>query len=255
MSPSRIIPILIGLTMIVLGAGLAFAWGFCRVYVPADKCLVLIRKTGTDLAPGQIIAEEGQKGIQRQALGPGRYFFNPWIWDTEIHDLIDIPAGNPQTWREVIAAGETNYQVPTIAGEWPQVGIVTSLAGKPWNQESEVVDEGFQGIQRRVLTPGTYRLNPLAYKVELANAIIVPLGCCGVVTSQLGEMPGVEIVTEPVIGPDGQLVQKEQRQVQRLADVGQRGVLKNILQPGIYYINPKSSRSAWSRSATTRSLK
>jgi len=239
MSLSKTFSGLAGFVLIILGAGLAYVWVACRAYVYPDKCLVLIRKTGEPLEPGQIIAEEGQKGIQRQALGPGRYFFNPWVWDWEIHDLIQIPAGDPQTWREVLAAGEAHYQAPTAEGEWPQVGIVTSLAGKPWDKDSEVVDEGFQGIQREVLTPGTYRLNPRAYKIELAGAVVVPLGCCGVVTSQLGDMPGVEILTESVIGPDGEVSEGQKRQVQKLADVGQRGVLKKILQPGIYYLNPK----------------
>jgi hypothetical protein len=200
---------------------------------------VLTRKTGDPLPAGLKIAEPGQKGIQRTALGPGRYFFNPWVWDWELHDLVEIPAGDPQTWREVYAAGDPDYQVPKIEGAWPRVGIVTSLAGKLWDQEAEVVDEGYQGIQRRVLTPGTYRLNPRAYKIELDDAVIVPLGCCGVVTSQLGEMPGVEIITEALIGPDGEPVEGERKQVQKLAEEGQRGVLKDILQPGIYYLNPK----------------
>lgn len=239
MSLPRLISGLIGAVLVLAGAGLLYVWTACRVYVPPDKCLVLIRKTGAPLPPGQKIAEPGQKGIQREALGPGRYFFNPWVWEWEVHDLTVVPAGDPATWREVYAAGDADYQVPRLEGQWPKVGIVTSLAGRPWEGKAEVVDEGYQGIWRRVLTPGTYRLNPRAYKVELADAVVVPLGCCGVVTSQLGEMPGFEIVTETSIGPDGEPVAGERKQVQKLAEPGQRGVLKDILQPGIYYLNPK----------------
>jgi hypothetical protein len=239
MSLTRIIGSIVGVVLVLGGVALGYVWTACRAYVPSDKCLVLIRKTGEALPAGQKIAEAGQKGIQRLALGPGRYFFNPWVWEWELRDLTEIPAGDPQTWREVYAAGDPDYQVPKMEGQWPKLGIVTSLAGKPWDQEAEVVDAGYQGIQRRVLTPGTYRLNPRAYKVELADAIVVPLGCCGVVTSQLGAMPGVEIVTETSIGPDGEPVEGEQKRVQKLAEEGQRGVLKDILQPGIYYLNPK----------------
>jgi hypothetical protein len=238
MSLSRIIAVVVGCVLVVGAVGLGYLWSACRAWVPPDKCLVLIRKTGDPLPAGQEIAEPGQKGIQRQALGPGRYFYNPWIWDWELRDLIEIPAGDPQTWREVYATGDADYQVPKIEGKWPRVGIVTSLAGKPSETQSEVVEEGYQGIQRRVLTPGTYRLNPRAYKVELADAVVVPLGCCGVVTSQLGDMPDVEIVTETLIGPDGEPIEGERKQVQKLAEKGQRGVLKDILQPGIYYLNP-----------------
>ncbi len=238
MSLYRIIGTVVGATLVLVGLGLGYAWTACRAYVPPDKCLVLIHKTGEPMPAGQKIAEEGQKGIQRRALGPGRYFYNPWVWDWELHNLLEIPVGDPQTWREVYAAGDADYQVPTIEGSWPKVGIVTSLAGKPWTEKSEVVDKGYQGIQREVLTPGTYRLNPRAYKVELVDAQVVPLGCCGVVVSQLGETPGIEVITETAIGPDGEPVEGERREIQKLAAKGERGVLVDILQPGIYYLNP-----------------
>ena len=210
----------------------------CRVWVPQDKCLVMTRKTGENLPPGQIIAEKGQKGIQREALGPGRYFYNPFVWEPKVERLVVVPAGDPTEWKEVYSEADADYNVPQIVGKWPKVGVVTSLAGKPAPAGQKVVDKGYQGIWREVLTPGTYRLNPSAYKVELHDAAVIPLGCCGVVTSQLGDSPGTETVIETAIGPDGQTIQGEQRQVQKLADEGQRGVLKNILQPGIYYLNP-----------------
>ena len=235
---TRYIAALVGSLLILGVIVFAVIMTKCRVWVPQDQCLVLTRKTGQNLPPGQIIAEEGQKGIQRKALGPGRYFFNPIVWDWETKPLVVVPAGDPQTWREIYSEAENDYNVPQIEGDWPKVGVVTSLAGKPAPVGQKVVDKGFQGIWREVLTPGTYRLNPSAYKVELHNAVVIPLGCCGVVTSQLGNSPGTETVIETAIGPDGQTIQGEQRQVQKLADEGQRGVLKNILQPGIYYLNP-----------------
>ena len=239
MTVSRIIGGLVGVVLVLSAAVLAFAWTVCRVYVKYDECLVLVRKTGEPMPLGQLIAEPGQKGIQREALGPGRYFFIPWQWETKKYPLVEISAGDPATWREVWAAGEPDYSTPKVEGQWPEVGIVTSLAGQPWPHESEVVDDGYQGIQRKVLTPGTYRLNPRAYKVKKEPAVVVPLGCVGVVTSQLGEMPGVETIEEVSIGPDGEPVKGRTKVVQRLAEEGQRGVLKDVLQPGIYYLNPK----------------
>jgi regulator of protease activity HflC (stomatin/prohibitin superfamily) len=230
---------LLGSVLILAAVGLGFAWAFCRVYVRPDECLVLVRKSGAPMPAGQKIAEPGQKGIQREALGPGRYFFLPWKWELEKYPLVEISAGDPATWREAWASGEPDYTIPTIEGRWPQVGLVTSLAGKPWPHEAEVVDEGFQGIQRRVLTPGTYRLNPRAYRVETVPAVVVPLGCVGVVTSQLGEAPGDEVIEEVGIGPDGEPIKGRARVVQKLAEEGQRGVLRDVLPPGIYYVNPK----------------
>lgn len=238
MTIQRLIAAIVGAALVAGALGLAFAWTFCRVYVAPNQCLVMIRKSGEALPGGQKIAEPGQRGIQREALGPGRYFFWPWLWETELHPVVEVSAGDPATWREVYVAGDPEYQVPRMEGQWPEVGIVTSLAGREWTGETEVVDDGYQGIQRRVLTPGTYRLNPRAYKVEKAPAVVVPLGCVGVVTSQLGRMPGTEVIEEVSIGPDGE-PQVRPRVVQKLADEGERGVVKNVLQPGIYYLNPK----------------
>ena len=239
MTIGRIVPGIVGAGLILAAATIGAAWSVCRAYVGPNECLVLIRKTGEPLPPDQKIAEPGQQGIQREALGPGRYFFNPLKWQWETHPLVKISAGDPATWREVWKKGSPDYAIPELRGDWPEVGVVTSLAGKTWTGTTEVVDAGFQGIQRKVLTPGTYRLNPYAYKVERVPAIVVPLGCIGVVTSQLGEMPGVETIREVSIGPDGEPIEGSSKVVQKMAEEGQRGVLKNVLQPGIYYLNPK----------------
>lgn len=237
MKLGRIIVGLVGILLVLSGIGLAFVWVACRAYAPPDKMLVLTRKTGEPMPPGQKIAEPGQKGIQKTALGPGRYFRNPYVWDWELHDLIEIPAGDPVTWREVYGAGNPDYEVPQQEGDWPMVGVVTSLAGKPWDQEIEVVEPGYQGVQRAVLTPGTYRLNPRAYRVQLHPAIVVPLGCCGVVTSLLGDLPPEKTVTETYFDEQGN-EHERQRIVQALAQPGQRGVLGDVLPPGLYYLNP-----------------
>ncbi len=238
MRPARVIGLLFGAALIFGGLAFGLVWGLCRVYVPDGKCLVLIRKTGTPLAAGEKIANPGQKGIQRDTLGPGRYFFNPWVWNWELHDLVEISAGDPASWKEYYSQAAADTAFPTIEGAWPQVGILVNKVGKPSLTQDEVVDEGFQGIQKQVLTPGTYRINPYIYDVKPVLATVVPVGCCGVVTSQLGEMPGVETVEEVSVGPDGQPVKGHPKVIQKLAAAGQRGVQKDVLQPGLYYLNP-----------------
>jgi len=238
MNTRNFIPLLVGGAATLLAAFLFVLLAFCAFYVPPDKMAVMIRKTGAPLPPGNIIAEPGQKGIQRDALGPGLYFRNPLVWDREMSDLVEISAGDPATWVMHYASGGAEHAVPEIHGQLPEIGVVTSLAGKPWDQEIEVVEPGYQGIQREVLTPGVYRLNPRAYKVEKRPAIVIPLGCAGVVTSRLGTMPEMETVAEKIIGPDGEPVLGETKVVQKLAEEGQRGILRNVLPPGIYYLNP-----------------
>ena len=105
-----------GGVLILAGVSLAIVWTSFRVYVPPDSCLVLIRKTGSPRPSGQDIAEPGQKGIQRETLGPGRYFLNPWSWDWELKPLVDISAGNPITWREQFTESGAGYKVPQTTG-------------------------------------------------------------------------------------------------------------------------------------------
>jgi hypothetical protein len=229
---------LVGGLLVFVALGIGLVWGVCRVYVPPTKCLVLIRKTGRPLPPGEMIAGPGQKGILRETLGPGRYFFNPFVWDWELHNLVTISAGDPAAWRQYYEEAASDVALPSLEGSWPVVGILVNKTGAPSPTPSEVVDEGYQGIQRPVLTPGTYRINPYVLEVKPMLATVIPLGCCGVVTSQLGEMPGVETVEENSVGPDGEPVKGPPKVIQKLAEAGQRGVQRNVLPPGIYYLNP-----------------
>ena len=234
----RVISTAIGGLLILTGLTLGVVWQTCRVYVGPDEQAIITKKTGAPLAPGQTIANAGQKGIQHDTLGPGRHFINPVTTEVDFVPLLEVPAGDPATWRTVYESGKPDYSVPTLEGKWPMVGVVTSFAGKPSSGGEEVVDKGVQGLQREVLTPGVYRLNPRAYKVELSPAVVVPVGCVGVVISQIGEMPGVEVTRETIIGPDGQAIEGQPKTVQKLAEAGQRGVLRTVLGPGIYYLNP-----------------
>jgi len=78
--------------------------------------------------------------------------------------------------------------------------------------------------------------------VTLANAVVVPPGSVGVVTRLVGDTGPVDQAlfhdsTMPTTGP------ADESTMSRLA-VGptQRGILKDVLQPGIYYINPRMEK-------------
>ena len=49
----------------VVFAFFAVMWGFCRVYVPEGQMAIVTTKTGRPLPPGRILAEPGEKGVQR----------------------------------------------------------------------------------------------------------------------------------------------------------------------------------------------
>ena len=96
-----------------------------------------------------------------------------------------------------------------------KVGVVTSLGGDPLPPGKFLAEPGQKGIWRKVLGPGMYRLNPKGYDVQIINAFSVPVGFAGVVTTQSGSEDGADNTVE------------------------QKGIRPDVLQPGIYYINPR----------------
>ncbi|MEM4248565.1 MAG: SPFH domain-containing protein, partial [Candidatus Nanoarchaeia archaeon] len=122
-------------------------------------------------------------------LAEGRHFRNPLFYEWKIVPAIKIPAG--------------------------KVGIVTSKVGTELPAGEFLADKGQKGVWKRVLGPGVYRLNPLGYKIDIVDAISIPIGYVGVVTSLSGAK-----------APESSF-----------ANVGQKGVRADILQPGLYYVN------------------
>jgi hypothetical protein len=67
-----------------------------------------------------------------------------------------------------------------------KVGIVTAKVGEELPEGVFIADEGQKGIRRGVLGPGKYRLNPYGYNVDVVDAISIPIGYVGVITSLSG---------------------------------------------------------------------
>lgn len=179
----------IWIAVVIIG----FVWTFCRVYVPAGHMVIVTSKTGKELPSGQILAEPGEKGVQRIPLAEGRHFLNPINND----------------WRIV----------PVVTVEVGQVAVVTSKSGKELPPgEILAADALSKGVWKDVLGPGTYRLNPEGYDIKKMDAISIPIGYVGVVTSQTGKpaKPGA------------------------FAGTGEKGVMEKVLQPGLYYVNSRA---------------
>ncbi len=171
---------------------LLLTWNAFFKYVPAGKHLVITANNGTQPEPGQKLVDEGQKGIQRNVKGEGWHFVMPILYTAELEDNTLIPPG--------------------------KIGIVTALGGKPLPPGRVLAEEGEQGIQRSVLSPGAYRINLHGYQVTPADATEIKPGFVGVVRRLLGS--------------EGQgLLAKE--------GTDQKGYLAKVLQPGIYYLNTK----------------
>jgi len=137
-----------------------------------------------------------------------------------------VPEGTKGVQRDVRGEGRhffspigtsVDRQKSIVEIKPEEIGLVESMSGRSLGAGQFLADEGFKGIHRKVLTPGKWRLNPVSHRVTSMAATIIRPGHVGCVTALSGEYP-----------PEG-----------KLAEPGQRGIQKNVLQAGIYFLNPR----------------
>jgi SPFH domain / Band 7 family len=184
--------VLAGVPLACLLVVFALFWGVFFRYVPQGSMLIVITKFGKPLDPERVLAHEGEMGIQQDVLGEGWHFITPVVYATEVQPNTTIPEG--------------------------KVGVVTVKGGKaPANGGILVDKDDEKGIRRKVLTPGSYRINKYGFDVEQVAATTVRPGFVGVVRRLLGA------------DSHSRFADKED----------EKGILRQTLQPGLYFINPK----------------
>jgi hypothetical protein len=183
--------LLFGLPLAGLLLGLLMLWNIFFHYVPPGSMLVIISKSGEPLEERQILAKAGQKGIQENVLGEGWHFVWPILYTTEIK--------------------------PNVVVEPGKVGIVTALGGIPPRDGGVLAEQDDEkGIRRKVLLPGSYRINPYGYKVDTVSMTKIEPGFIGIKRRLLGVDGATQFATRPT----------------------EKGIVKNeILEPGLYPIN------------------
>ena len=234
----------LALIVLIYGLWIGIKWTAMRVYVGPEQVLLITNKFGKSLPSDRITVPAGDnsyKGVREEVLGPGRYFLNPVEYDWEVREQVQIPAGDPHRW---VWDADGHLKDPATS---PMIGIVSLKEGMVPTGGVEVVDAGYKGIQKEVLTPGTYKINPIRYEVKLEPAVVVPPGSVGVVTRLTGDIGPVSLATlsqirastsGPATQPD-QIRRSEQTPSRLVVGNQQRGILKDVLQPGIYYLNPR----------------
>jgi hypothetical protein len=193
-------------------------WMICRHEVPPRMSLQLRYKGpwppigGPPQAPEGSLAQTDsrgrplQVGILETMPGPGRHFYSPLEYEVKlVKDLVIEPG---------------------------KLGVVVSKFGKPLPPGTYLADaEGFRGIRRRVLTPGRYRLNEYAYDVK-----VVDVDDCVEANSRSPRAKG-----DPTLIPPGYVgVVTNKTDDPRTGQV--QGIQKQVLQPGIYFLNPVEKR-------------
>jgi len=184
-----------------------------RIDVPAKHFAVLTRKTGSDIENSQeIAADETQKGLQKNVLAEGRYFYNPYKWHWETYPMVEIPRD--------------------------KMGVRVRLYGDDLGYGHFVSTNDTQkGIVKEVLKPGRYAINAMVIDgrtktvigaprakqdyieiVELWEPKVIPAGYQGVVTNLAGDIP-----------EDSNTI---------LVAENMRGPQRKTLEAGTYYLNP-----------------
>lgn len=140
----------------ILISALIFLAGL--VYVGSSEGLVLVSKFGKDKPPDRVLAEAGERGIQREVLGVGYHWITPIIYDYKRVPVISIPPD--------------------------KIGVITALDGKKPEGNRFLAEDGEIGIRRKVLGPGDYRLNPKHFEVDLEQQTIIGPGTVGVLVDR-----------------------------------------------------------------------
>ncbi|QDT44063.1 SPFH domain / Band 7 family protein [Gimesia alba] len=203
-----------------------------RIDVPAKHFAVLTRKTGIDLtndqeiSPDATLKEAVHKGLQREVLPEGRYFYNCYHWNWEIYPMVEIPADS------------MGVRIRLYGEDLPPGDFMST-------------SEKHKGIIEEVLKPGRYAINALVIDritkkpigpprvksdyieiIELWEPKVIPAGYKGIVTNLAGPMPE---------DPN-----------QLLVEADHRGPQKATLDEGTYYLNPYTIRI---NAIDTRSLR
>jgi len=109
------------------------------VEIKPEEVGIVKSMSGDSLKAGDFLAEEGQKGILRKPLTPGKYRINPFATEVQKMAATRIKPGS--------------------------VGCVTRLTGAP-APEGALAEPNQRGIQKNVLQAGIYYRNPNEWKIE-----------------------------------------------------------------------------------------
>jgi regulator of protease activity HflC (stomatin/prohibitin superfamily) len=224
MNPSRVqllrkVALALLAVVIVFQAGYfgVWQWTVCRIEVPAGSSL-LIRYKGpwpfgsAPQAPEGTLVQTGAAGSPRQVgileamPGPGRHFYSPLEYETQLVKDEVIPPG--------------------------KIGVLVCKIGKPLPEGTYLVDEkGYRGILRKVLTPGRYRINRYGYDIK-----IVDVDACAETNARVKRRAG-----DPTLIPPG-YVGVVTNKANDPSTGEERGIQKRVLPPGIYFLNPEEKR-------------
>jgi uncharacterized membrane protein YqiK len=110
----------------------------------------------------------GKRGPQEAVLRPGDYYINPYLFSVTMKEQTVIAQGEVGVLISNIGKDPSEINEPVQAGSSPVSGTATDPDEAKLDagvRARHVVPDGFRGIQRTVLAPGKYNINPLSFTV------------------------------------------------------------------------------------------
>lgn len=195
-----------GVGCVALGTVVSL-YNACKIEVGTGQQAVLIRRAGLDLDKDMELAP-ARKG--------GKHYYKGVQTEGPYDGVLTEGRYfyNPFYWAWEVMP---QFVVPN-----DKIGIRVALSGDELPGGQILAEKGQKGIRHEVLKPGRYPYNPYAESIMLHSPVTVPAGYRGVVTLLAGREPQ---------NPDVFLVAP-----------GERGVQKETLEPGTYYLNPYETR-------------
>jgi uncharacterized membrane protein YqiK len=209
--------------------------------VPPGKVGCVEACDGKPLASGRIVARQvdcdsfqdaraflengGERGPQMALIPAGTYRINTLLFQVNLGEAVIIPPGK-------IGVVEARDGKPLAAGR-----IIARQVDCDSFQDAQafITGGGERGPQMAVVTPGTYRINPALFSVQLADAIDIPENKVGIVTTREGQPLEAGEIAGPVVSGHNMF-----QSPQAFVDAkGSKGMQEQVLLGGRYFINPR----------------
>ena len=209
--------------------------------VPPGKVGCVEACDGRPLASGRIVAQQvpcdsfqdtraflqngGERGPQMALIPPGTFRINPLLFSVTLADALNIPQGK-------IGVVEARDGKPLPSGRV----IARQVECDSFQDASAFMSAGGQrGPQMALIPPGTYRINPLLFSVQLADVLDIPDNKVGIVTTR----EGGPLAPGEIAGPAVDGHSHFQNPQGFIDNRGCKGLQEQVLLAGRYFINPR----------------
>ena len=244
-----------GFGLLFTAMGLADGWPergllalFAAVFAPVLMGIVIIREyqvgviikkfARRSLAAGELIALNGEAGYQADTLPPGIHY-GYWFWQFRV-----IKAG-----MVVVPAGELALVVAASGAPIPSERILAKVVDCDNFQDARrfLLGGGEKGRQIAILTAGTYRINPVLFKVITAETAShhgldpVELQLTSIRPDMVGivtVLDGRPIDAGEIAGPVVEGHENFQNAQAFISGGGRRGLQEQVLLSGTWNLNP-----------------